>query len=147
MDKVHLILEYLSRSLQSISAVSFEKSPLSSTSRTYSFASFMDLCLAFAMHGDLDDPMARKLVERVQAKMRTGILVSNLGRLDLPTDYGDLHLSAIHPPAIYAGNAEKALEVLTFGGRIYLTLTFDASAVGERTVRAVKDAALQLLAS
>jgi hypothetical protein len=72
--------------------------------------------LAFAMHGALDDPMAQRLVERVQGKMRTGILVSNLGRLDLPTDYGGLCLSAIRPPAIYAGNAEKAPELLTLGG-------------------------------
>jgi NRPS condensation-like uncharacterized protein len=101
--------------------------------------------LAFAMFGDLDDPMARRMVGRIQAKMRTGILVSNLGRLDLPVDYGDLRLDALIPPAIYAGNAEKALEVLTVGGRMYFTLTFDRSAVAAGTVRALRDRAMQIL--
>jgi NRPS condensation-like uncharacterized protein len=101
--------------------------------------------LAFAMFGDLDDPMAQRLVERVRGKMRTGILVSNLGRLDLPVTYGDLRLEALVPPAIYAGNAEKALEVLTVGGKMYLTLTFDRSVVAAETVTAVRDAAMQIL--
>jgi hypothetical protein len=101
--------------------------------------------LAFAMFGDLDDDMARGLAERVRTKMHTGILVSNLGRLDLPLDYGNLHLEAIHPPAIYAGNAEKALEVLTIGGRMHLTLTFDRSVVPAETVRAVEETAMQIL--
>jgi hypothetical protein len=101
--------------------------------------------LAFAMHGDLDDPMACGLVERVLGKMRTGILVSNLGRLELPVEYGDLRLAALRPPAIYAGNAEKALEVLTFDGRMHLTMTFDGRVVDEGTVRAVVDAAMGIL--
>jgi len=103
--------------------------------------------LAFARFGGFDDPMARGLVERVLTRMRTGILVSNLGRLDLPADYGGLRLSAIRPPAIYAGNAEKALEVLTFGGRMFLTLTFDAAVVARETVQAVVDTAMGLLAA
>ena len=101
--------------------------------------------LAFAMFGELDDKMARGLVERIRGKMRTGILVSNLGRLDFSTDYGDLFLAAIIPPAIYAGNAEKALEALTIGGKLYLTLTFDESNVSRETVNEVKKVAMQIL--
>ncbi len=102
--------------------------------------------VAFALFGELDDKMARGLADRIKEKMQTGILVSNLGRLDLPLDYGDLHLEALIPPAIYAGNAEKALEVLTLGGRMHLTLTFDPSDIAGDTVRAVKDTAMQILA-
>jgi hypothetical protein len=103
--------------------------------------------LAFAMFGELDDKMVRRLAERVRTKMRTGVLVSNLGKPDLALDYGDLHLEAIIPPAVYAGNAEKALEVLTIGGRMFLTLTFDQSVVPGDTVGAVRDAAMQILTS
>jgi len=98
------------------------------------------------MFGELDDRMARGLADRVQRKMHTGMLMSNLGRLDLPLDYGDLHLEALIPPAVYAGNAEKALEVLTLGGTMYLTLTFDPSVIAGDTVSAVKDTAVQILA-
>lgn len=99
------------------------------------------------MFGALDDGMARRMAERVRAKMRTGMLVSNLGRLDLPLAYGDLRLEALRPPAIYAGNAQKALEVLTVGGRMHLTLTFDPARVAAETVRAVREAAMGILAA
>ncbi len=101
--------------------------------------------VAFALFGDLDDKMARGMAEKIQAKMKTGILISNLGRLDLPVDYGDLHLAAIVPPAIYAGTAEKALEVLTIGGQMHLTLTFDPAIVARETVLAIKERAIRTM--
>ncbi len=101
--------------------------------------------IAHAMFGDFDDDMAQNLAERMQNEVRTGILVSNLGRLDLPSQYGYLQLAWIKPPAVYAGNAEKALEVLTIGGRMHFTLTYGEMEITDTIVEQVKKIATEIL--
>jgi NRPS condensation-like uncharacterized protein len=101
--------------------------------------------VVYAMFGDLDDGMAQKLASRMQKEGRTGILVSNLGRLDIPIQYGQLELEWIKPPAVYAGIAEKALEVLTIGNRMHFTLTYGLMKIDDSTMENLKEAAMGLL--
>ncbi len=102
--------------------------------------------IAHAMFGDLGDEMAQKLAGRMQDEARTGILVSNLGRLDIPTKYNHLDLTWIKPPAVYAGNAEKVLEVLTVAGRMHFTLTYGEMDIADEAVEQVKSIATKILA-
>jgi NRPS condensation-like uncharacterized protein len=101
--------------------------------------------IAHAMFGELEDKLARNMAERMAAAVRTGILVSNLGQLDIPANYRDRQLEWIKPPAVLAGNAEKALEVLTINDQMHLTMTFDANRIAPSTVDAVRKEATQLL--
>ncbi len=101
--------------------------------------------IGFAMFGTLEDKLAQRMATRIQDKMRTGMLVSNLGHLEIPVEYGDLYLEAIIPPAIYAGNAEKALEILTVGDQLHMTLTFDKNNISPKTVKAIKARAMHHL--
>jgi NRPS condensation-like uncharacterized protein len=101
--------------------------------------------IAHAMFGDFNDDMAQNLAEKMQNEVRTGILVSNLGRLLLPRQYDYLQLAWIKPPAVYAGNAEKALEVLTIGGRMHFTLTYGEMDITDTVVEKVKAVATEIL--
>jgi NRPS condensation-like uncharacterized protein len=101
--------------------------------------------IAQAMFGDFRDEMAQGLAERMQQEVRTGVLVSNLGRLDFPAQYKHLELEWIKPPAVYAGNAEKAVEVLTIAGRMHFTLTFGEMDISPSRVKQVKAAAMKIL--
>jgi hypothetical protein len=53
------------------------------------------------------------------------ISVTNLGRLDIPTQYGPLRLEALYGPALsVAGERHHVLGVTTIGGRLAFTLAF-----------------------
>jgi NRPS condensation-like uncharacterized protein len=102
--------------------------------------------IAHAMFGDLNDEMARNMAKRMQNAVRTGVLVSNLGRLDVPSQFNGLELAWISPPAVYAGNAEKAAEVLTIAGRMRFTLTYGEMDLADETVEHLRIAATKILA-
>jgi hypothetical protein len=101
--------------------------------------------IAFAMFRNLQDEMACNMAERMQNAVRTGVLVSNLGRLDIPTQFNGLDLAWISPPAVYAGNAEKAVEVLTIAGRMRFTLIYGAINITDETVEHLRVAATKIL--
>ena len=106
---------------------------------------FMD-GLVFAKHGKLDDKMAMGHIKRMGLdKLFAGITISNLGRLEIPVDYGDFHLEALMGPAAYSDGLEKVLEVVTVGGKMHLTLTFGETIIAANTVAQIKDTAMKYL--
>ena len=59
------------------------------------FPSLMD-GLVFAKQGKLNDKMVLNLLKKKGwDKLFAGIIISNLGNLDIPVDYGNLHLEAV----------------------------------------------------
>ena len=102
--------------------------------------------LIFTKHGKLNDEMASKLLKKKGLdKIFTGIVISNLGKLDIPVDYGNLHLEALMGPAVYSDGVEKILEVVTVAGKMHLTLTFGDTIIATDVVVKVKDAAMKYL--
>ncbi|MEL6319227.1 MAG: hypothetical protein AAFQ57_01060, partial [Cyanobacteria bacterium J06626_14] len=103
--------------------------------------------LVFAKQGKLNDKMALNLLKKKGLdKLFAGIIISNLGKLDIPVDYGNLHLEAVWGAAVYSDSAEKILEVVTVGGKMYLTLTFGDTIITANIVAQVKDTAMKYLA-
>jgi hypothetical protein len=57
-------------------------------------------------------------------KVRYDLSISNLGRLDLPAEYGPLHLESVYAPTFNASLPEhRILGVTTFGGQMRCTFT------------------------
>ena len=108
--------------------------------------SFLD-GLVFAKHGRLDDKMAVGQIKRIGLdQLFAGMTISNLGRLEIPVEYGDFHLDALIGPAVYSDGIEKVLEVVTIGGKMHFTMTFGETLLGTNTASQIKDAAMEYLA-
>jgi NRPS condensation-like uncharacterized protein len=102
--------------------------------------------LVFAKYGKLDDKLAARLVERMGLnKVQASLLVTNLGRLTFPADYGPLHLAEMYGPYVYSDTVEKYWGVMTVGSRMYFTLCWGETIVDSDTVREVRDAAMNHL--
>jgi len=102
--------------------------------------------LVFAKYGKLDDRLANRLVEKMGINnVVAGLLITNLGRLDLPVDYGPLHLAAMYGPYVYSDTMEKYLGVMTVGGRMHFTLCSGETIIDPPTVERVRDAAMDYL--
>lgn len=107
--------------------------------------SFMD-GMIFAKHGKCDDPMVVKQVKRKGLdKLVSGVMVSNLGRVDIPVVYGDFSLEALLGPVAYSDGIEKVLEVVTVGGKMQFTLTAGETLIAPDTVNQIKEMAMTYL--
>lgn len=103
--------------------------------------------IALAMFGYYQDEMAREMAGRMRDKVRTGVLVSNLGRLQLPTKYKHLTLEWIKPPAIYGENAEKNVEVLTIGGRLHFMISCGEIGPSQETLEKMLGTAREIMSN
>ena len=102
--------------------------------------------LVFAKQRKLNDKMVLNLLKKKGLdKLFAGIIISNLGNLDIPVDYGNLHLEAVWGAAVYSDSAEKILEVVIVGGKMHLTLTFGDTIIAANVVAKVKDTAMKYL--
>jgi hypothetical protein len=79
-------------------------------------------------------------------RVSTGLLVTNLGRLDFPTAAGDVELESIYGPSVCSDTMEKYLGLLTVGGRLHYMLSFDEALVSETVVNQVRQEAMRHLA-
>jgi NRPS condensation-like uncharacterized protein len=58
---------------------------------------------------------ATALVEAVQSQFPTQQSVTNLGRIDMAQQYGDIRIEALHAPAVMSGVVGRIVGVATFG--------------------------------
>lgn len=108
--------------------------------------SLMD-AMVFAKYGLCDDPMALKLLKRSGLDDRvTGVLLSNLGRMDIPRTYGALEVTDLIGPVVYSEIADLVLEVVTLAGIMHVTLSFDEDALGQAAASGIRDKAMARLA-
>ncbi len=102
--------------------------------------------LFFAKQGKLDDKLANRMVERMGiGEVNTSLVVTNLGRLGFPVEYGPLSLGALYGPYVYSDTIEKYLGVITVDGRMHFTLCSGDTIIDNGMVRAVRDAAMDHL--
>ncbi len=99
--------------------------------------------LVFAKHGKLDDKLANRMVERMGIeRVSASLVITNLGRLDFPVDYGPWRLEAMYGPYVYSDTIEKYLGVMTVNGRMHFTLCSGEKIIDSDTVKRVRDAAM-----
>ena len=76
----------------------------------------------------LMDELFSAITPQIVAQSFTGVeydlSISNLGRLDIPIQYGSLYLEAFYGPALATNPEEIVLGVITIGGKMHFTMTF-----------------------
>ena len=88
--------------------------------------------LYFRKYGLLDDSMPDRLLRKMEwHEVRYGYALPNVGRLDIPTTYGQLQIEAVYGPSFYSDVDEKVVGVITVGGRLSCILTFSEGNVGD----------------
>jgi NRPS condensation-like uncharacterized protein len=100
----------------------------------------------FSKYGLLNSQLA-SLVLRLAGirRMNVGWEISNLGRCDLPVDYGPLKLESIIVPAFLSDYQEKCLRIATVGGRMFFSLTFWEDILDTLTARRIIDTSMRYL--
>jgi NRPS condensation-like uncharacterized protein len=84
-----------------------------------------------------------KIVETVNAN---DVFVSNLGRLTIPQQYGELQLAAIYGPAVTIHiDRHLFVGIATLGDRMFLSLTYSASDFSAEQIDRLQQTAMQFL--
>jgi len=71
------------------------------------------------------------------------LALSNLGRLDIPQQFGHLHLRAIYGPTLLGSENVKVLSVTTLGGEMFFTFAYLESVTSQASAEKIKAGAMQ----
>jgi hypothetical protein len=100
----------------------------------------------FSKYGLLHSKIA-SLILRLTGihRMNAGWEISNLGRCDLPVDYGSLKLESIIVPVFLSDYQEKCLRIVTVGGKMFFSLTFWEDILDTITAEKIRDTSMRYL--
>lgn len=101
------------------------------------------ILLANRVHPNLLD---RIMVPRVHSTtLKSGFILSNLGRLPLPKIYGDLTLDGFRGPFGYIPHTEKSIAMVSFKGQTSIVMGYRTSVISTDEMIRFKEKAVELL--
>ena len=101
----------------------------------------------FLKYGFLNEPLSKKLLRKMSwHQLSYGYALTNVGRVDIPTDYGALQLEAVFGPSFYSDVDEKVVGAVTVGGKLTLTLNCNKEVVGPGAAKELLETAVSILA-
>jgi NRPS condensation-like uncharacterized protein len=91
-------------------------------------------------------PSSDDVIKMMEIVNGNDVFVSNLGRLTIPQQYGELQLAAIYGPAVMTHlDRHLFVGVATLGGRMFLSLTYSASDFLTGHIELLQQTAMQFL--
>ena len=97
----------------------------------------------FQKYAILNDKLASLVLKASGLdKIIFGYIISNLGRVDIPSEYGSLKLDTIYGPFIYSDPAEKYLSIVTLAGKMNFCFTFKESVTSRPIIENLRDTAM-----
>ncbi|MFX0061894.1 MAG: condensation domain-containing protein [Candidatus Hermodarchaeota archaeon] len=102
--------------------------------------------VSFNKYGKFDNDLVARLVEQIGGnKINVGIIITNLGKVDIPLNYGFVTLESITGPYVYSDTMEKYLGVITVGGKLHFALSFGENFISANTIEKIKELAMKHL--
>lgn len=92
------------------------------------------------------EPFLRKLQQRnLTEEMTVGMVLTNLGKMEIPLQYGELELESLFfvPPASLV--AEKIVGILTIGGQLRIAISYLEKYLKNETAQQLLDRALEIV--
>ncbi len=78
----------------------------------------------FQKLGFIDEKLSRKMLKLAHwHRLYYGCAITNVGRLNIPEEYGHLNLEAVQGPAVYSDVNEKTVGITTAAGRLSISMT------------------------
>jgi NRPS condensation-like uncharacterized protein len=137
-DAARNIHEKLRRSIDSAD-------PFKMLSATWLCPTLID-SLYFIKYGFSTNRISSKLLKKMMwDKVNYGCVITNVGRVDIPTAYGDLQLEAVYGPLVYSDVNEKTVGVITVGNRATFWMSYNESVIDSGTATQFRDVVQELL--
>jgi len=100
----------------------------------------------FSKYGLLQNGMSNKLLKRMKwDRLSIGYAITNVGKIDILTDYRTPKLEAVYGPLIYSDVNEKVVGVITVENKLTFVMSFNESVVDTLTAEKIKEATLKYI--
>ncbi len=114
------------------------------------FATLLDPTLLdslyYSKYGLAQNGMSQRLLKKMMWNgVNFGAAITNVGRIDIPTGYGDLELDAVYGPFVYSDVNEKTVGVLTVGNRMTFAMSHNVDVVDTDTAAELRDRMVELI--
>lgn len=135
-DTARTVHEQLRRSIDSAN-------PFQMLSATLLDPTLLD-SLYFSKYRFARNRMSHKLLKKMLwDKINFGFAITNVGRVDIPTSYGDLTLDGVYGPFVYSDVNEKTVGVITVGNRLTFAMSHNVDVVDTVTATQLRDKVLE----
>jgi NRPS condensation-like uncharacterized protein len=102
--------------------------------------------LYFSKYGLAPNGMSNKLLKKMMWDgVSFGFAITNMGRIDIPTLYGELKLDAVYGPIVYSDVNEKTVGVITVGNRLSFVMSYDTNKIKTETATQLRDKVVELI--
>ena len=106
---------------------------------------FRSLIEANVMMDKLGSVIPPEFVARSVMTASYDLSITNLGRLDIPTQYGMLHLDGLYGPSLGGNPDNIVLGVITIEGKMHFTLSFADIKISVSEAEKIKEKAMNSL--
>ena len=100
----------------------------------------------FSKYGLIKSRISNMLLKMMNFdKISYGYSITNVGKINIPSVYGELHLDMVYGPAVYSDVNEKLVGVITIGDRISFMMTYNEDNISTDNAKQIRDAAITYL--
>jgi NRPS condensation-like uncharacterized protein len=104
--------------------------------------------LYFSKYGLMKSRLSDKLVQQMNWQgISYGYAITNVGRMNIPTNYGQYQLDSVYGPFIYSDVNEKTMGVITVGDKVTFLMSYNKAIVAPRTAEEIRDTAMNHLSN
>ena len=102
--------------------------------------------LYFSKYGLIKSGLSEKLVQQMNWQGTSyGYSITNVGRMNIPTTYGQYQLESVYGPFVYSDVNEKTVGVITVGDKITFLMSYNESMVTPPTAEAIRKTTMDYL--
>lgn len=76
-----------------------------------------------------------------------GYSITNVGRMKIPTTYGQYQLESVYGPIVYSDVNEKTVGVITVGDKITFLMSYNEAIVTPPTAEAIRNKTMDTLSN
>ncbi len=104
--------------------------------------------LYFSKYGLMKSRLSDKLVQQMNWQgISYGYAITNVGRMNIPTNYGQYQLDSVYGPFIYSDVNEKTMGVITVGNKVTFLMSYNKAIVKPHTAEEIRDTAMDYLSN
>jgi hypothetical protein len=104
--------------------------------------------LYFSKYGLIKSGLSDRLVQQMSwREISYGYAITNVGRMKIPTRYGQYGLESVCGPFIYSDVNEKTMGVITVGDKITFLMSYNKAIVNPYTAEEIRDTAMDYLSN
>jgi hypothetical protein len=102
----------------------------------------------FSKYGLIKSRISKMILKMMNFnKINYGYSITNVGRVKIPSEYGELKLERIYGPAVYSDVNEKLIGVVTIKDKMCFTMTYNEENIDFENAELLRNVSMEYISS